>query len=270
MLYSDLPAARAEHRDFLDAYLSADARTTVVDAIVADTTSLTTTMELVRRIRALRDGIEGTGGIRGLRGARLLVGGYAAENVDFQHALLRRFPLLIALVLGTTGLMLGVIFRSALIPLKAILLNSASVAATFGIIVLAFQDGLAAGWLGLDGPAAAIFVVVPVSVFATVFGLSMDYEVFLLARIKEEYDARGNNTEATIHGLAAVASTITSAALIMAVVFCYFAFGRVLLMQFLGFGLAVAVVLDATVVRVLLVPAIMDLAGRWNWWPGRR
>jgi putative drug exporter of the RND superfamily len=270
MLYSDLPAARAQDRDFLGAYLSDDARTTVVDVIVADTTSLTTTMDLVGRIRALRDSIDGKDGIRGLRGARLLVGGYAAENVDFQHELLRRFPLLIAIVLGTTAAMLAVIFRSVLIPLKAILLNSASVAASFGIIVLAFQDGLGAGLLGLDGPAAAIFVVVPVSVFATVFGLSMDYEVFLLARIKEEYDARGNNTEATIHGLAAVASTITSAALIMAVVFGYFAFGRVLLMQFLGLGLAVAVVLDATVVRILLVPAIMNLAGRWNWWPGRR
>jgi putative drug exporter of the RND superfamily len=270
VLYSDLPAARAQNRDFLDAYLSDDARTTVVDAIVADTTSLTTTMELVRRIRELRDRIDGKDGIRGLRGARLLVGGYAAENVDFQDDLLRRFPLLIALVLGTTAVMLAVIFRSVLIPIKAVLLNSASVAATFGLIVLAFQDGLAAGPLGLDGPAAAIFVVVPVSVFATVFGLSMDYEVFLLARIQEEYDARGDNTKATIHGLAAVASTITSAALIMAVVFGFFAFGRVLLMQFLGFGLAVAVVLDATIVRVLLVPAIMDLAGRWNWWPGRR
>jgi len=270
VLYSDLPAARAQHRDFLDAYLSDDARTTVVDAIVADTTSLTTTMELVHRIRALRDTIDGKDGFRGLRGAQILVGGYAAENVDFQDDLLRRFPLLIALVLGTTAVMLAAIFRSVLIPVKAILLNSLSVAATFGLIVLAFQDGLGAGPLGLDGPAAAIFVVVPVSVFATVFGLSMDYEVFLLARIKEEYDARGDNTEATIHGLAAVASTIASAALIMAVVFGYFAFSRVLLMQFLGFGLAVAVVLDATVVRVLLVPAIMDLAGRWNWWPGRR
>ncbi len=270
VLYSDLPAARAQNRDFLDAYLSDDARTTVVDAIVADTTSLTTTMELVRRIRTLRDTIDGKDGFRGLRGAQILVGGYAAENVDFQDDLLRRFPLLIALVLGTTAVMLAVIFRSVLIPVKAILLNSLSVAATFGLIVLAFQDGLGAAPLGLDGPAAAIFVVVPVSVFATVFGLSMDYEVFLLARIKEEYDARGDNTQATIHGLAAVASTITSAALIMAVVFGYFAFSRVLLMQFLGFGLAVAVVLDATVVRVLLVPAIMDLAGRWNWWPGRR
>lgn len=270
VLYSDLPAARAQHRDFLDAYLSDDAHTTVLDAIVADTTSLTTTMEIVRRIRTLHDTIDGKDGFRGLRGARVLVGGYAAENVDFQDDLLRRFPLLIALVLGTTAGMLAVIFRSVLIPIKAILLNSLSVAATFGLIVLAFQDGLGAGPLGLDGPAAAIFVVVPVSVFATVFGLSMDYEVFLLARIKEEYDARGDNTQATIHGLAAVASTITSAALIMAVVFGYFAFSRVLLMQFLGFGLAVAVVLDATIVRVLLVPAIMDLAGRWNWWPGRR
>ena len=120
-------------------------------------------------------------------------------------------------------------------------------------------------------------MVVPISVFASVFGLSMDYEVFLLARIKEEYDKRGDNTAATVHGLAAVASTITSAALIMAVVFGYWAFGRVLyavprlvLTQFIGLGLAVAVVLDATLVRVLLVPAIMGLAGRWNWWPGGR
>ena len=226
--------------------------------------------ELVGRIRALRDGIEHDGGVRGLRGAQVLVGGYAAENVDFQDALLGQLPLLIALVLGVTALTLGVIFRSLLIPLKAILLNSASVAATFGILVLAFQDGLGAGLLGLDGPAAAIFVVVPVSVFATVFGLSMDYEVFLLARIKEEYEARGDNTAATVHGLAAVASTITSAALIMAVVFGYFAFGRVLLTQFIGLGLGVAVVIDATIVRVLLVPAIMGLAGRWNWWPAQR
>ncbi|MEO6056437.1 MAG: MMPL family transporter [Gemmatimonadales bacterium] len=270
VLYSDPAAARARYGDFLDAYLSEDGRTTIVDAVVADTTSLTTTMDVVRRVRELRDAVDHDRGLRGLRGARILVGGYAAENVDFQHDLLGRFPLLIALVLGSTALMLAVMFRSILIPLKAVALNTASVAATFGLIVLVFQDGVGAGLFGLGGPAAAIFVVVPISVFAAVFGLSMDYEVFLLARIEEEFDARGDNTEATVHGLAAVASTITSAALIMAIVFGYFAFARVLLMQFLGFGLAVAVILDATIVRIVLVPAIMELAGRWNWWPGRR
>jgi len=110
--------------------------------------------------------------------------------------------------------------------------------------------------------------VVPVLVFAIVFGLSMDYEVFLLSRIKEAYDRTGKNDEATMEGLSATASVITSAALIMIMVFGVFAFSRVLVMQFLGFGLAVAVLLDATIIRMVLVPAFMHLMGRWNWWPG--
>jgi RND superfamily putative drug exporter len=263
LLYSDLAAARAEFPDFLDAYLSGDGRTTLVDLIVSDTTSLTSLMEVVRRVRAL-----GTAGARGLDGARIWVGGYAASNVDFQHDLLRRFPKLIGLILASTGLMLGLVFRSVLIPIKAVVLNTLSVAATFGVIVLAFQDGIGGRLLGLDGPTSAIFVVVPVTVFASVFGLSMDYEVFLLSRIREEFVRTGDNEGATAEGLSAIASTITSAALIMVVVFGYFAFARVLLLQFVGFGLALAVLLDATLIRMLLVPAIMHVAGRWNWWPG--
>jgi RND superfamily putative drug exporter len=142
------------------------------------------------------------------------------------------------------------------------------VAATFGLIVLVFQHGVGAGFFGLDGPTSAIFVVVPVLVFAVVFGLSMDYEVFLLSRIKEAYDRTGRNDEATMEGLSATASVITSAAFIMILVFGVFAFARVLVMQLLGFGLAVAVLIDATIIRMVLVPAFMQLAGRWNWWPG--
>jgi RND superfamily putative drug exporter len=263
LLYSDLPAARAQYPDLLDAYLSRDARTTLVDVIVSDTTSLTSLMEVVRRVRAI-----GTAGAQGLDGARISVGGYAASNVDFQHDLLRRFPALIGLILGSTGLMLALMFRSVLIPIKAILLNTLSVAATFGVIVLVFQDGIGSRLLGLDGATSAIFVVVPVTVFASVFGLSMDYEVFLLSRIREEFVRTGDNEQATAEGLSAIASTITSAALIMVAVFGYFAFTRVLLLQFVGFGLAIAVLLDATLIRMLLVPAIMNVAGRWNWWPG--
>jgi RND superfamily putative drug exporter len=107
-------------------------------------------------------------------------------------------------------------------------------------------------------------------VFCVVFGLSMDYEVFLLSRVKEAFDRTGDNDRATQDGLSATASTITSAALIMILVFGVFAFARVLVMQFLGFGLAAAVLLDATIIRMVLVPAIMHLAGRWNWWPGVR
>jgi len=265
LLYSDLKAARKEYPDFLDAYLSRDAGAVLVDVIVSDTTSLLSEMEVVRHIRD-----RGTAGARGLAGARVSVGGYAASNVDSQRDLLGRVPLMIALILGSTGLVLALVFRSVLIPIKAVVLNTLSVAATFGLIVLVFQDGIGSRLLGLSGPTAAIFVVVPVTVFAAVFGLSMDYEVFLISRIREEFERTGDNERATAEGLSAIASTITSAALIMVIVFGYFAFARVLLLQFLGFGLAMAVFLDATLIRMLLVPTIMNLAGRWNWWPGIR
>lgn len=180
------------------------------------------------------------------------------------------FPRLIVLVLTATAVMLALAFRSILVPLKAVLMNSLSVAATFGLIVLVFQKGYGAGLFHLTGPTEAIFVLIPVLVFAVVFGLSMDYEVFLLSRIKEAFDRTGRNGEATMEGLSATASVITSAALIMIFVFGAFAFARVIVMQMLGFGLAVAVLLDATIIRMVLVPAFMHLMGRWNWWPGSR
>jgi len=265
VLYSDLPAARADLGDFLDAYLSTDQRMALVDVFPADTTSLTTAMDLVRHIHQLVGEP-----IRGLKGATILVGGYTAAATDFQDDLLAVFPLLIVVVLGVTAVMLAIAFRSVLVPLKAIVMNSLSVSATFGLSVLVFQYGWGAGLFGLDGPTSAIYVVVPVMVFAIVFGLSMDYEVFLLSRIKEAYDRTGKNKEATMEGLSATASVITSAALIMILVFGAFAFARVLMVQFLGFGLAVAVLLDATLIRMVLVPSFMQIAGRWNWWPGVR
>ncbi len=265
VLYSDLPAARTELGDFLDAYLSNDRRATLMDVIIADTTSLTSAMEVVRHARALRDQ-----GLRSTRGLDILVGGYAAASLDFQADLLQRFPLMVGLILAATAVMLALAFRSILVPLKAIVMNTLSVSATFGLIVLVFQYGIGAEVFGLDGPVSAIFVVVPVLVFAVVFGLSMDYEVFLLSRMKEAFDRTGRNDEAVLEGLSATASVITSAALIMILVFGVFAFARVLVMQFLGFGLAVAVLLDATIIRMVLVPAFMHLMGQWNWWPGKR
>jgi RND superfamily putative drug exporter len=265
VLYSDLEAARQRYPDFLDAYLSTDRRIALLDVILADTTSLTTATDVVLRARAL-----GQAGLRGTRGMTLTVGGYSAAALDFQDDLLERFPLLIALILGATAVMLAIAFRSVLVPIKAIIMNTLSVSATFGLIVLVFQHGVGARLFGLDGPTSAIFVVVPVLVFAVVFGLSMDYEVFLLSRIKEAYDRTGRNAEATMEGLSATASVITSAALIMIMVFGVFAFARVLAMQLLGFGLAVAVLLDATVIRMVLVPAFMQAMGKWNWWPGGR
>jgi RND superfamily putative drug exporter len=265
VLYSDLDEARRRYPSFVDAYLSSDKRLTLLDVILADTTSLTTAADVVKRARAL-----GKMQLRGTRDMAVSVGGYSAAALDFQEDLMKTFPLLVGLILGATAIMLAVAFRSVLVPIKAIIMNTLSVSATFGLIVLVFQHGVGSRLFGLDGPTQAIFVVVPVLVFAVVFGLSMDYEVFLLSRIKEAYDRTGRNAEATMEGLSATASVITSAALIMILVFGVFAFARVLAMQLLGFGLAVAVLLDATVIRMVLVPAFMQAMGKWNWWPGGR
>ncbi len=263
VLYSDLESARREYPDFLDAYLSSDRRLTLMDVILADTTSLTSAQHVVVRARELA-----RTPLRSTRGLDIKVGGYAAAAYDFQEDLLGLFPELVGLILAATVIMLALAFRSVLVPIKAIIMNTLSVSATFGLIVLVFQLGFGSSVFGLDGPTSAVFVVVPVLVFAVVFGLSMDYEVFLLSRIKEAYDRSGRSTQATMEGLSATASVITSAALIMILVFGIFAFARVLVMQLLGFGLAVAVLLDATVIRMVLVPAFMQAMGRWNWWPG--
>jgi RND superfamily putative drug exporter len=265
LFYSDPQAVRDRYPEFFNAYLSTDRRTTLIDVIPADTVGFTGMMDLARQVREYAGA-----GIRGLERAEIAVGGFAATSVDLQDDLLADLPSVVGMILATTGLMLFIAFRSLLVPLKAVLLNCLSVGAAFGLTVLVFQEGLGAGVLGLEGPTEAIFVVVPVLVFASVFGLSMDYEVFLLARVKEVFDRTGRNDHATMEGLSATASVITFAAVIMVLVFGVFAFARVLAVQFIGFGLAVAVLLDATVIRMILVPAIMHIAGRWNWWPGVR
>lgn len=263
--FDNLDSARARAPDLLNAYLSRDARIALVDVIPRDTVSLTTAMELVRRTRQFAAARP-----KQLKSARIDVGGFVASSVDFQDDMLERFPLLITLVLAATAVMLAIAFRSVLIPIKAIVLNSLSVSATFGLVVLVFQHGVGGALFGIDGPTSAIYVVAPVLVFAVVFGLSMDYEVFLLSRMKEAYDRTGHNRRATMEGVSATASVITSAALIMLIVFGAFAFARILLVQLLGFGLAVAVFLDATLIRMVLVPAFMQVAGDWNWWPGHK
>ncbi|MGE5802703.1 MAG: MMPL family transporter [Gemmatimonadota bacterium] len=264
MFYGNADSVRDRYPEFFNAYLSGDRRTTLMDVIAADTVTHPGMMELARNVRGVI-----SRGTR-LRGAEIVVGGFAASSLDLQERLLQRFPGIIGMILGVTAIMLLWAFRSVLVPLKAVVLNCLSVGAAFGITVLVFQHGYGSRLFGLEGPTEAIFVVVPVLVFATVFGLSMDYEVFLLTRVKEVFDKTGRNDHATMEGLSATASTITFAALIMIIVFGSFAFTRVLVVQFIGFGLAVAVLLDATLIRMVLVPAIMHIAGRWNWWPGVR
>jgi RND superfamily putative drug exporter len=263
MLYADLDAAREEFPDFIDAYRSTDGSIAVVDVVLRDSVALVSGMDMVRKVRALAASAP-----RGLEGARIHVGGFYGTTVDLQDLLIDRFPRIIAIVLGVIAVMLMIAFRSALVPLKAVVLNLLSVAASFGLMVWVFQLGHGSGVFGLAGPTEAIFAVVPVLVFAIVFGLSMDYEVFLLARVKEEWDAGASNEAAVANGLAATAGTITWAAAIMVLVFGAFAFTGVFVVQVLGFGLATAVLLDATIIRLVLAPALMRLAGKWNWWPG--
>jgi RND superfamily putative drug exporter len=263
--YSDPTAARVRHPEFFDAYLSADNRTTVLDVIPADSVSMTGMMALAQRVRGMA-----AYGVRGLDGATVLVGGFAAGSLDSQLDVLGGMPRTVGLILGVTAIMLLGAFRSLLVPLKAVLLNCLSVSAAFGLTVLVFQHGYGGRLFGLEGPTQAIWGVAPVLVFATVFGLSMDYEVFLVGRVKEAFDRTGDNEHAVVEGVTATASTITSAALIMILVFGTFAFTRVLAVQLIGFGLAAAVVLDATLIRLVLAPAILYLAGRANWWPGDR
>lgn len=264
-LYADTARARARAPDVFKAYLSRDGTAALYDVILADTVSLDGALEAVRHIRAID-----VTPLPTLEHAELLAGGFAPSSLDFRDELLRRFPLLVGLVLGVTGLMLGLVFKSVLVPVKAVIMNCFSVAAAFGMTVVVFQWGVGGSLIGLEGPTEAIFILGPVLVFAIVFGLSMDYEVFLMARIKEEFDRSHDNDSATIAGLAATGATITNAALIMILVFGAFAFARVLAVQMVGFGLAVAVLLDATVIRMVMVPAVMHLAGRFNWWPGYR
>ena len=193
------------------------------------------------------------------------VGGSSALAVDFNTALTEYAPMVYVFVLGMSFLLLMMAFRSLIVPVKAILMNLLSVAAAYGLVVLVLQKGVGADLLGLT-QVETIGAWLPVFLFCILFGLSMDYHVFLLSRIREHFDLTGRNDESVAVGLQATAKIITGAALIMVAVFGAFASGRIAEMQQMGFGLAVAVFLDATIVRSVLVPATMKLLGDRNWY----
>ena len=197
--------------------------------------------------------------------AEVAVGGGTAEAADFQSTIRSYTPAVFAFVLGLSFLILMLVFRSVVVPVKAVLMNLLSVGAAFGLMVLVFQKGVAAGLLGLQ-PAEVIDVWIPLLMFSVLFGLSMDYHVFLLSRIRERYDETGDGAEAVAHGLQSTGGMITGAALIMVAVFGAFASGKTVINQQLGFGLAVAITLDATLVRSALLPATMAVLGRANWY----
>ena len=197
--------------------------------------------------------------------AEVYVGGVTAEATDFFGIVDVYTPIVFAFVLGLSFIILMMVFRSIVIPVKAIIMNLLSVGATYGLLVLVFQKDFGAGLLGFQH-AEVIDAWIPLFLFTILFGLSMDYHVFLLSRIRERYDETGDNTGAVAYGLQSTEGMITGAALIMVAVFGAFAAGETIVNQQVGFGLAVAVLLDATLVRSVLVPASMEVLGKGNWY----
>ncbi len=197
--------------------------------------------------------------------ARAHVGGQTAVVTDTAGKVSDRLPFFILAIVLLSFLLLAVVFRSILVPLKAALLNLLSIGAAYGVLVMVFQWGWGANLIGLE-TTAPIISFIPMFMFAVLFGLSMDYEVFLLSRVKEEYLETGDNESSVVHGIASTARVISSAALIMIAVFLGFVFGSDPSIKMVGLGLATAIFIDATVVRMILVPASMKLMGDANWW----
>lgn len=248
----------------LEGLVSRDGRLAAVELMPRDGLSPDTLMQLVREIR------DAGGAASGLDGAVVRVGGLPAFNTDYRDAVVGRFGQIAGLVVLGTLVALFFGTRSVLVPLKAMLLNLLSVGAAFGALTLVFQEGLGGRWFGVAEPLGAVFSTLPVIVFCMVFGLSMDYEVFLITRVMEGRRSGLDDRTAIVEGIANTGPVITNAAAIMLVVFAAFTLGQFLVIKLLGFTLAVAVLFDATVVRMVIGPALLQLAGRWNWWPGTK
>ncbi len=253
----DATLATAEGRAMLPVGKSADV--TVLTVIPQGSADSTEAAALVKHLRTAGAGTLGSAGLD------YHVGGAPAQIVDVTAESTRAMPLLIAVVLLASYLMLFLAFKSVLLPAKAICMNLLTVGVAFGLGVSVFQDGFGADLLGVDR-TGFIQVIIPIFAFALVFGLSMDYEVFMLSRIREEWLRTGDNRAAIRIGMTHTARVITAAAAIMVIIFASFILTRVLEIKQVGFILAVAVAVDATVVRLVLVPSLMALMGKWNWW----
>ena len=226
---------------------------------------------LVGELRAAHPGTIGAGTPSAITppvGLNALIGGGAAEIVDVVDTISGEFPRTAAVVILATLIILAVLLRSIVLPIKAVVMNTLSILASFGALVWIFQDGNLSALLGF-APLGFVETTIPVILFCVLFGLSMDYEVFLLTRMREIYDRTGDNAAAVAGGLERSGRIITSAALIVVVVAGSFVFAEIVLIKALGVGVAIAVALDATIVRALLVPATMRLFGKWNWWAPR-
>jgi len=239
---------------------SADGRVALLSVSVRGDPSGDDAVSAVRDLRStiVPDTFENTD-------AEVLVGGTTSENIDYFDSVIGPAPWVIALVLALTLIFLTVVFRSLVVAATAVVLNLLSVGAAYGLLVLVFQHGVGAGLFGFN-QVDTIEAWVPLFLFSVLFGLSMDYQVFLLSRIKERFDETGDTTDAVTFGVASTARIITGAALIIVAVFAGFASGELIMFQQMGFGVAAALLIDATIIRSVLLPAVMRLLGDWNWY----
>jgi RND superfamily putative drug exporter len=243
-------------------FLRTDGQATLIELLPTANLSPNEQIRWVREVRS-----SDVTAITGVPGAVLRVGGVPALDADYASVVTEWLPGVVCCVLLGSLLALLLGLRSLFAAVKAILLNLLSVGASFGALVVVFQEGYGSKLFGLSGPTGTVYPIVPILSFAIVFGLSMDYEVFLVARVLEERRRGLSERSAVIEGVARTAGLITSAAAIMIAVFTAFIMGGFLVVQMLGFTLAVAVFIDATVVRMVVGPALLQLAGDWNWWP---
>jgi RND superfamily putative drug exporter len=237
-----------------------DGNSAVIQVMPTTSPQDAATTDLVNRLRSsvLPPVVAQTGG-------HVYVGGQTAMFIDLGNRVSSRLPLFIGCVVALSFLLLMLVFRSILVPLKAALMNLLSIAAAYGVLVAVFEWGWGASLFGIH-QSLPIVSFIPMFMFAVLFGLSMDYEVFILSRVREEYNHSGDNTESVIVGITTTARVITSAALIMICVFISFVFGGEPTIKMMGLGLATAVFVDATIIRMVLVPSSMRLLGDANWW----
>jgi RND superfamily putative drug exporter len=232
------------------------AGTAVVDALPSADGSTSAGRDAIDNVRTAAHAV----------GPGVKVGGIGAEDQDFVSAIYSSFPLMIALIAVLTFVLLARAFRSLLLPFKAVVLNVISVAAAWGVITLIWQEGHGSNLIWGIAASHSITAWIPLMVFAFLFGLSMDYEVFILTRMREEYDASGSTDTAVVRGIGRTGRLVTSAALILFLAFISLASGPETQVKIFATGLAAGIMLDATVIRALLVPAVVSLFGRWNWW----
>jgi RND superfamily putative drug exporter len=257
-----MPASErpAEVRGGLDAYLA--------DWLAGDTAKLRVASPLLPDSDAGRALVDEVRAAEPPAGTEAVTGGLPSRSHDFMASFYRSVPAAVLIVVAVTGAVLFLTFGSVFLPVKAVLMSLISVSASFGALVWIFQQGHFSNLLGFE-PSGAIAAWLPILMFAILFGLSMDYEVLLLSRVRERYLAHGDNTRAVAEGIGITGGIITGAALIMVAVFAAFSLSGIVFLKAIGFSMALAVLIDATIVRGILVPAFMRVMGSVNWWAPR-